>query len=967
MFPHKIVVLVILQLFQLWLGEVDSVSQWDPFCMEETLYTPYVRIFQKGRRGAMLRDRGPGFIDVTGMQDIYVCTNGLVMLYYSKTRGNGNILKGEIYEHGELHWAPHHCELYNPSCTALGIDQPKKNLLSILLIGHPQDYRRPALQMFVAPTYDQVYKNYINLTSLIMIGTDGECLVEKGVERARLRVRINEPPTEPEAERPAWFCQLDSQRKLGQEGVINLNKQTEALFVKRPDSMFKDHTDPVRATKVETGSLILNRFRASGLPDGDPLKYTDATIAEAADRVYAALLNDRTMRFVGCLQYPDFSMEQELFMSKKNLILNGNDTATPTPILPADFELTKPKDVDDFWKDVLLPPWNFDPAGTSETRFATYAAGWADEDYKTAKAKVDTAVTNLQAEKDKGAAAAPDEIKKLENELKQARMIFSLWPLKTRYLTFHKYVQNPSLQFYSLYYINQGQPDITIVAVIFKGTNLTSYRYAKELEDKLKAEWAKFETNHYNGNKTVDPNDLSTWGPRDLANRSLEILRNLSSDRFETRFDPYNAELVKTYNENLNNSKFVARFLKTQSTWLGPLISNAETVFAQYNLYKELAKRSLTDFINAIKKMEKTKQPVDEVENTGDPFDSYFVDTIIDISNAFKLDGSEYSTDPGAQACYALAAPIGTCKTIKPTTSRACALCKNRKKQGIDWDSTTEWKQLVLDLIESIYKEICPYISEEFAIAVNRLMKGYLMASPMGTGLTTPINGSRLYKADHNYQGIVYNSTYQLMGNWGNASDIPPREPFWDQIVGSLEDCLVRAKPMRFWYNEDDNRPTYITLQKTFLNNKTDVFYEVEDLFMQEKADYEYSFNWAIDMNWRIFATVLGYCMPHYEKSIPLISAQFYAMYSKHFLHPLRQIWMSNRDNPVLKTILGSYYGTGKGDRWSKICMESSFVESGDRSYRPPRYLYVNAFTEMNYFTTGPLSGTSGRLVDAVV
>jgi len=71
---------------------------------------------------------------------------------------------------------------------------------------------------------------------------------------------------------------------------------------------------------------------------------------------------------------------------------------------------------------------------------------------------------------------------------------------------------------------------------------------------------------------------------------------------------------------------------------------------------------------------------------------------------------------------------------------------------------------------------------------------------------------------------------------------------------------------------------------------------------------------------------------------------------------------MSNRDNVILKLIMGNFYGACKGDRWAKICMESSFVESGDRSYRPPRYLYVNAFTEMNYFTTGPMAGTSGIL-----
>ncbi|ODN00713.1 hypothetical protein Ocin01_05958, partial [Orchesella cincta] len=382
--------------------EVDCVSQWDPFCNEETLYTPYVRIFQKGRSGAMLRDRGPGFIDVNGLEDIYVCTNGLVMLYYSKTKGNSDVLKGEIYEHGELHWAPHHCELYNPSCTALGIDQPKKTLLSILLIGHPQDYRRPALQMFVAPTYDQVYKNYVNLTSLIMISTDGECLMEKGVERARLRVRINEPPLPvpatgttgtppPPPERPPYFCQLDSQRKLGQVDVINLNKPYDKLFTTKKDKpMFEGNNDTVKATQVETGSLIVNRFRPSKV---EPTYFYDktaaASILEVADQVYAALINDRPMRFLGCLQYPDFSFEQEDILAKKRALLKDNSTGTPVDL---DFEKTKPEATADWWKDDIVQPWVVpDPAVTptpTVTRHAAYAEGWTAENYQVAYDKL---------------------------------------------------------------------------------------------------------------------------------------------------------------------------------------------------------------------------------------------------------------------------------------------------------------------------------------------------------------------------------------------------------------------------------------------------------------------------------------------------------------------------------------------------------------------------------------------------
>lgn len=37
---------------------------------------------------------------------------------------------GEVFEHGELHWTPHHCELYNPSSNnGLPPDQPRKTVI----------------------------------------------------------------------------------------------------------------------------------------------------------------------------------------------------------------------------------------------------------------------------------------------------------------------------------------------------------------------------------------------------------------------------------------------------------------------------------------------------------------------------------------------------------------------------------------------------------------------------------------------------------------------------------------------------------------------------------------------------------------------------------------------------------------------------------------------------------------------
>lgn len=59
----------------------------------------------------------------------------------------------------------------------------------------------------------------------------------------------------------------------------------------------------------------------------------------------------------------------------------------------------------------------------------------------------------------------------------------------------------------------------------------------------------------------------------------------------------------------------------------------------------------------------------------------------------------------------------------------------------------------------------------------------------------------------------------------------------------------------------------------------------------EEQADSEYRYNWVIDMNWKMFVTVLGLCMPGYEQKIPLITSRFFSMYTESFLIPLRETW----------------------------------------------------------------------------
>lgn len=55
----------------------SPVSIWQPFCDEKLLFEPYVNIWSGEEERTFVKGRGPGFIDVRDMNDIYVCTNGM--------------------------------------------------------------------------------------------------------------------------------------------------------------------------------------------------------------------------------------------------------------------------------------------------------------------------------------------------------------------------------------------------------------------------------------------------------------------------------------------------------------------------------------------------------------------------------------------------------------------------------------------------------------------------------------------------------------------------------------------------------------------------------------------------------------------------------------------------------------------------------------------------------------------------
>jgi hypothetical protein len=60
-----------------------------------------------------------------------------------------------------------------------------------------------------------------------------------------------------------------------------------------------------------------------------------------------------------------------------------------------------------------------------------------------------------------------------------------------------------------------------------------------------------------------------------------------------------------------------------------------------------------------------------------------------------------------------------------------------------------------------------------------------------------------------------------------------------------------------------------------------------------EEAENEYAFNWAVDMSWKVFSTVLGICTPTSSPKKASISSRFYTLYVEDFLNPINNTWQA--------------------------------------------------------------------------
>lgn len=210
-------------------------------------------------------------------------------------------------------------------------------LKAILLIGHPKDYRNPALQMFVSPYYKNgtLFSNtsyeagWYNLTSYLMINDMSECIVERGVEKALIRININPPKYkdefEPDPQNPPKyldkrqsFCKFDAGRMLGQlhefAELQNLNHE------------------------IITRETVISQWYFDHFVFRDP------------------------SRFLGCLRYPVFNQKMyEIIMN--NYWIKNDPLNSTIKILPiADIDEFNPKKRDNK-SDDEFPFWHAEVNG----------------------------------------------------------------------------------------------------------------------------------------------------------------------------------------------------------------------------------------------------------------------------------------------------------------------------------------------------------------------------------------------------------------------------------------------------------------------------------------------------------------------------------------------------------------------------------------------------------------------------
>lgn len=129
--------------------------------------------------------------------------------------------------------------------------------------------------------------------------------------------------------------------------------------------------------------------------------------------------------------------------------------------------------------------------------------------------------------------------------------------------------------------------------------------------------------------------------------------------------------------------------------------------------------------------------------------------------------------------------------------------------------------------------------------------------------------------------------------------------------------------------------------------------------FYEDMAETNYDLNIAIDIFWKIWATVIGYCNGHYAARKGETFPRLFNTFFEDFILRIQEEWMEPKYNEVLGIIL-----SGQNDeiarRWLDVCLESSYIVSQSQVYRPPRPVTLlkplkpGQILEPNYFLALP-------------
>lgn len=116
---------------------------------------------------------------------------------------------------------------------------------------------------------------------------------------------------------------------------------------------------------------------------------------------------------------------------------------------------------------------------------------------------------------------------------------------------------------------------------------------------------------------------------------------------------------------------------------------------------------------------------------------------------------------------------------------------------------------------------------------------------------------------------------------------------------------------------------------------KSEIFGECL-FYYQDKAESDYELGIAIDIFWKIWTTVIGYCNQHYQVRKSDTFPRLYNTFYEDFLLPVIEEWKYPKHNQAFKSIFGDL-STDTAQAWLDICLESSFIISNASNYRPPR------------------------------